>query len=151
MLFTYSSHTVLFKPLPLLLSPSISSISQEVNIEGNKLWSSANLEAGRKMREREGEKWKDSKTCRLTVRKKEVKERLVAKCFRATIRRILRKLFQVSESGMRIRNASVRLKVKFAKVNHRRKERRRDQNTRKQKEKKTKHGKGRTTVSASAC
>lgn len=49
---------------------SISSISQEVNIEGNKLWSSANLQAGRKMREREGERRKDSKTCRQTERKK---------------------------------------------------------------------------------
>lgn len=74
-----------------------------------------------------------------------MKEKLVAKCFRATIRRILRKLFQVSESGMRIRNASVRLKVKFAKVNQRRKERRRDENTRKQKKSKnnkTTEGKG---------
>lgn len=56
----FSHHFTSSSPL------SISSISLEVNIEGNKLWSSANLQAGRKMREREAERRKDSKTCRQT-------------------------------------------------------------------------------------
>lgn len=101
---------------------------------------------------REAERQQDMQTDR-GGEKKEVKERLVAKCFRATIRRILRKLLQVSESGMRIRNASVRLRVKFAKVNQRREERRRDKNTRKQrqKKKKTKQAEGWTAVNVSAC